>query len=94
VSAFFVGQRVRLKYLRAPEWNELAGREGRVVAIGNFPPDDYQKHYATHEVAIDGCPINGRFIAEQLEPILPSGHHPAELTVEELLPFLNERAQA
>lgn len=95
MSAFFVGQRV--KKVRG---NVGVGITGRVVSL-----DASEYNNADLIVRIDAAVVNlsGDVFAPgeccgvkraQWEPILPSGHRPAELTVEELLPFLNERAAA
>jgi hypothetical protein len=90
MSAFFVGQRVRLVAIRRAT-NQMwrAGEEGRVAEKGPSwlsVPSDWM-------IVLDNG-VHGYVLEDQIEPILPSGHQPAELTVEELLPFLKTREVA
>lgn len=93
MSKFFVGQRVRIRYMRTSYWRVLAGREARVVGVGPYAsgdggytmPGDYR-------VQVDGdagCPA--QVLADQLEPILPDGHRAGEEGKCELLDELLER---
>lgn len=100
MKRLFVGQRVRILYSRG--WSELAGQEGRIVGesvisvgpgAGNpgwlVAPDSWGTPVAPNEGEHGGKRFCAR--SDQLEPILPEGHKPAELTMEELLPFLKEK---
>lgn len=101
MTRFYVGQRVRI--LWSTGWPELAGQEGRIVDRSPSPgctgisewvvaPDCWGTADAPRR-----APNGGTFFApssRQLEPILPEGHRPAELSVEELLPFLKEQVAA
>jgi hypothetical protein len=88
VSAFHVGQRVRIVeggYV-SPEERDGLGREARIIVRNDLPDYDWTvKDTAGCEWEVVEC---------CLEPILPDGHRPAELTVEELLPFLREQVTA
>ena len=92
VTAFFVGQRV--KKVRG----HSIGITGVVVA--KEPESGYDISIRVDSSCVDdfGCTGPAGAVAscrgDEWEPILPEGHRPAELTVEELLPFLRERAQA
>lgn len=87
MATFFVGQRVRIRYMRTSYWRVLTGREARVVGVGPYAacdggytmPGDYR-------VQVDGdagCPA--QVLADQLEPIQPSGHRAGDYSLSELL---------
>jgi hypothetical protein len=95
MARFFVGQRVRivghgasddtLSFIERMDWLLLRGEEGRIVSLdgtggGCFP--GYQVFAVGGIWILPPC---------GLEPIIPEGDQPAELTVEELLPFLKAR---
>lgn len=100
MAKFFVGQRVRI--LRSFSWPELAGSEGCVVGLGDVitagpwagvqgitvAPDCWGTSRAPHTSSLSGathfCPL-----PDQLEPILPSGHHAATESFQELMDRLN-----
>ena len=91
MSAFFVGQRVRIVGVSNPNGangRRLLGREA--IITGKSICFDWNAYV----VGIGSRGVRGglfAFFEHQLEPILPSGHQPAEMTVEELLPFLKTR---
>lgn len=102
MTVFFVGQRVRLA---RPNYAENMGLTGRIHFIGAVAdacpiPGTDLVAIGTGDCVVDWdvAPSNSgprtHCDLNQLEPILPSGHAPAELTVEELLPFLKERVAA
>lgn len=76
MTTFRVGQRVRLKYLRDPIWNFLAGREGQIVAVGDFPASKQHRLAHQYKVRIVGFQRLGGFIGSQLDPIIPEGMQP------------------
>lgn len=90
MSRFFVGQRVRIRPM-PNVYSKYRGAEAVFLCYGlelsPFP-----------ELGDDCCiRVIGEVLSapsSMLEPILPSGHAPAELSVEELLPFLREREAA
>ena len=98
MSQFFVGQRV---ILARPRHQKNINRTGRIVEIY---PSEQPSRLGSVNCAVDwdhglsdsrSYEIGGTAThTSQLEPILPSGHQPAELTVEELLPFLREQVSA
>ncbi len=90
MAKFFVGQRVRIKW--SVGFTELAGEEGRVIEVGQFPT--VQGNIADLVVAPDvwsseWCPYYScrRFTprAIQLEPILPEGQRPSGESFHELM---------
>lgn len=90
MTTFYVGQRVRIVSTKG--WDQLVGRETHITSIA--PPE-----YAAHgyewliDISHNGTPLGA--CSRHLEPLTPSGHQPAELSVEELLPFLKgKRVQA
>lgn len=89
MSTFFVGQRVRCVEggFVTEENRVFIGKTGRITARAPY-------RFWHWIVAIDGadCDINANECC--LEPILPEGHCQAELTTEELLPFLGEKVSA
>lgn len=95
MSRFFVGQRVRLNWKRAESTSPVsAGSEGVVVLIGPFRAGDLipsgKRVPFNSDVLVNWVSGNKTLaIYDQLTPILPDGHRPAELSVEELLPFLS-----
>lgn len=98
---FFIGQRVR----KVIGLN--VGHEGVVVGLGMYQPgtlpngsriskpSDIQVRYWQPWVSESGhtwgLEVTAYGLAYKFEPILPSGHQPAEVDVHELLPFLRER---
>ena len=95
MSAFFVGQRIRK--VRGPNG---VGTTGCVVGVGVH--DAAVERGYSMRVLCDKAwrGASGRMwpkshVAacnpDDWEPIIPDGHRPAEISVEELLPFLKER---
>lgn len=80
MATFFVGQRVRV--VRVIEAQEALGREGRIIG-----------RIHSHEcwaVSVDGIGprykgVRYGFDDDQLEPILPDGHHAGDYSLSELL---------
>lgn len=93
MSRFFVGQRVRIVDCDDPsdlEAMRLVGCEAVVDSIDIVNEEGDPGNIGVTVGSIDSfC-----FWPWELEPILPSGHQPAELTVEELLPFLRKGVTA
>lgn len=91
MSKFYVGQRVRI--VRCLLFPQFLGKETIVTELG--PWETVQGNIATIRVDIPG-PFGKGLVAQddQVEPLTPSGHAPAELTVHELLPFLKTMADA
>lgn len=96
MSAFFVGQRVKkvrgslgvgVTARVAPEPGFVSRAPWVDMAVRLDDPVLTREGWAGAGEVVLTCTL-------EWEPILPSGHRPAELTVEELLPFLNERAAA
>lgn len=70
--SFYIGQRVRLRYVREslhPAW--FAGAEG-MIAARNHPVADFNGYVYHWHVITDGG-AHGVPIEDQLEPILPPG---------------------
>lgn len=88
MARFFVGLRVRLIASDEPLAKNLVGSETSIV--GDFV-DQYRGD--CWELESEWC-VPKYAAGWFLEPILPTGHQPAELTVEELLPFLKAREVA
>lgn len=81
----FVGQRVRIKWLRTPQWEKLAGTEATITAVAEFPASEDHPLPGHCRAACDMAGgVEGQFLFEQLEPILPEGAAPSEHTAEEL----------
>lgn len=104
MSAFFVGQRVRIVW--SAGWPELAGCEGRIVGFATLTVG-LNIGESAYSVAPDrwGSPIaptigmNGGIafaaLSDQLEPILPEGAAPGEFTtLADLLASLNVEVPA
>lgn len=102
MKRLFIGCRVRI--LWSTYWPWLAGTEGVIVATApNMPsrtgwlgdwtvvPDGWGGPEA---VSKDGQVYTFNPTSEQLEPILPEGHQPSELSYEELLEDLREMVNA
>lgn len=87
MTKFFVGQRVRI--VRAPALPAFVGTETRItgLAFGEYEYRGYEWLVRIEGDTYGACSHN-------LEPILPSGHAPAEMDVHELLPFLKEGVAA
>lgn len=90
MATFFVGQRVRIRYMRTSFWNVLVGREGRVIGVGPYAAGDGYIMAGDYRVQVDGdagCPA--QVLADQIEPILPDGHRTGDFTnVKDLLDSL------
>ncbi len=89
MARFFVGQRVRV--IGADKSKFLIGLETFVTGPLCIGTGVNQRDYEGYPTSLIN--VYGRFFIarpEQLEPILDSGHEPAELDVHELLPFLKE----
>ncbi|HZF98279.1 MAG TPA: hypothetical protein VEY92_08565 [Pseudoxanthomonas sp.] len=84
MSRFFVGQRVRMA---RPVHEFNLGATGRIKEF--FDEVAMSGGRANCFVLWDRPVIGWLSHTDQLEPILPDGHRPAELSVEELLPFLS-----
>ena len=90
MARFFVGQRVRFVASRYEIGRKFIGQEARIVAAIPDPRIGINSEFG---VVFDSG-ATASVCAYQLEPTIPSGHQPAELTVEELLPFLKTREVA
>lgn len=107
MKRLFIGCRVRILY--STTWPELAGQEGRIVGLSPsegvsgqsewlVAPDCWGTPVAPKAkiVMYKNIPHRGTRFApnsDQLEPILPEGHKPAEMGTEELLPNIHEWAK-
>lgn len=91
MSKFFVGQRVRVKYMRNPFWSYLSGREATVTGIGPYPELEEYVLGGDYRIRIDGDTHNGdaQVISSQLEPIIDL-HQPCESEFKESLDKLLE----
>lgn len=84
MAKFFVGQRVRVAWVRLAENSHLIGSEGRITGINDYLPGPII-------YALDSCPFKRDesgvygFCAEQLEPILPEGHTPSIYSYKDLM---------
>lgn len=95
MAKFFVGQRVRIKFSKC--WPELAGEEGRIIAIapkGDATVPDERSDWivapdvwATHFAPFPGIHAGHIFApnSDQLEPLLPSGHQAGDYSFQELM---------
>lgn len=94
MTTFYVGQRVKM--VRGTEYKP----EGVVVGFDTdgWPYDicikiDRQIVNEIGQLMVPGEVVDAQ--QEHWEPVVPEGHQPAELSVEELLPFLKgKRVQA
>lgn len=93
MSKFFVGCRVRLRYVREPSFNSLVGTEGTVTGVGTYPPGLYEEDGVTrlrarsgdYQVRLDAHKDgSGYFVADQLEPIVPP-HEASQYSYTELM---------
>ena len=89
MKRLFVGCRVRVVRIAAPiDWLQLIGQEGRIV--GEFVPgSNFQWHVdlPNHQFSVKG---GFSFNTEHLEPILPEGHKPADMSFEQLMESFSE----
>jgi hypothetical protein len=86
MATFFLGQLVRIRYMRVAYWNTLAGRPARVVGVGPYPPvGGYSMagDYRVQVIGDDGDPA--QVLADQLEPVLPEGHRAGDYSLSDLL---------
>lgn len=87
MTRFFVGQRVRVKYVIDKANNGLVGAEGVVTELQDFTSVGGYVGYGLDIAGIKFVPGLGwvAWSQEQLEPILPSGHQPSEYTFDKLM---------
>lgn len=71
--SFYVGQRVKLRYVRNIFWMKLVGTEGTIVGKADLIVSDDHMHPGQFLVAWDSTPRHGLHAADQLEPIVPDG---------------------
>jgi hypothetical protein len=95
MATFFVGQRVRI--LWSDGWPELGGQVGRIVACGiqvtvgpsvgkmgfHVAPDCWGSHVAPRKAPHGGAMFAP--LADQIEPIQPSGHCASDFSYQELM---------
>jgi len=95
MAKFFVGQRVRINYLRTNIWTELIGSCGVVVAIGGFRADHEYSQPGDYRVSCDAANgVVGQFLADQLEPLTPPRVAGSWEIIEQLLPNIREGVAA
>lgn len=74
MASYYVGQRVRIKFVFKPSNRGLVGREGRISEIREI--------FGMTHIGLDVSPLFDSagvgFAPEQLEPILYDGHQPVE----------------
>lgn len=90
MATFYVGQRVRLVWVRQSAWGAwAAGAEGRILSPQSCEP-------VAHDWVVelrDGT--YGFALTDQLEPILPEGAAPSEFTtLADLLTSLDAKVPA
>lgn len=90
MSAFYVGQRVRIVGATHPACQEFIGREDVIRAKCDTYPSNWDLVSVSH--APPGRAVSWH--ESHLQPILLSGLEPAEMTAEELLPFVRETEHA
>lgn len=89
MSHLYIGQRCRLRYVRSgsnPAW--CNGAAVRICGRESVSPTGFACEW---EVTLESDNTLGFVMSCQLEPLAPEGHKHAELTAEELLPFLKTR---
>ncbi len=89
MSSFRVGQRVRIVRNVGPDlWrsivDKLIGTESVVLFIHSA-----EQRVPGHQIVLAGLK-SFLFHPDDLEPIVPEGHRPAENDIHERLPFLKE----
>lgn len=96
MSRFFVGQRVRVKYVKNPCNSYLVGQEGRITEVQDFTNYGGYVGYGLdiQPISLDGSQGWIAFSGDQLEPILPSGHQPSEYTFDKLMDELRSGVAA
>ncbi len=86
MAKFFVGQRVRVKFVCRPENKVLVGLETVVADLCWMPTWD-EPIYGVREkpIVFDFGEGWVGFSPDQLEPILPSGHRASDFSFHELM---------
>lgn len=97
MATFFVGQRVRILWVKQAKNAHKVGAEGRIVEVNDcllgpviYGLDSYPIQYVQKGLTQYGY----GFSAEQLEPILPEGHTPSVYSYEELMDKCREGVAA
>jgi hypothetical protein len=78
MSAFYVGQRVRIRYARNPNFSHLEACEGVVTHCGPWKDGDTLPTGMLCDGIADFmiicAGVHGTCVADQLEPIIDPGH--------------------
>ncbi|WP_440984935.1 hypothetical protein ACQHIH_16115 [Xanthomonas sontii] len=88
MAKFFVGQRVRVVYVKRTENSHLVGQEGHVNEVLQCPWGigyGLDVRPITHAIVDGGVLATYAFDADQLAPVLPEGQQPCGESYEQLM---------